>query len=251
MIYEQPTHLDLFSGIGGFSLAFESEGFRTIGFSEIHPYACRVLKQRWPQVPNYGDIRNVPALKCAVLTGGFPCQDISVGGPGDGLEGRRSCLWFPMLDCIERCRPMVCLIENSPMLRTRGYDTIKQGLEGINYACRPFVVSSKDLGADQDRKRVYVVAYSVSQREEGFKWDGGFNGEAGPRRQGLAAYLLNTHWRARPVFENWPSPILCRADDGIPNRLDRIGCLGNAIVPQVAQIFARAIRQTLQGVGTL
>jgi DNA (cytosine-5)-methyltransferase 1 len=78
--------LTFFSGIGGFSLAFEAEGFRTIGFSEIDPYACAVLRKHWPGVTNYGDVRAIPAIGCDVITGGFPCQPFPAPGTSEAQQ---------------------------------------------------------------------------------------------------------------------------------------------------------------------
>lgn len=79
------AHLDLFSGIGGFALAAQRAGWTTIGFSEIDLYATKILKRHWPDVPNYGDIRNVKGIKCDLITGGFPCQPFSLAGKRLGV----------------------------------------------------------------------------------------------------------------------------------------------------------------------
>lgn len=246
----KPTLLDLFSGIGGFSLAFEREGFRTIGFSEINPWASAVLRKHWPDVRNYGDIRNIGNLynkRADVISGGFPCQDISVCGDGLGLAGARSSLWFWMYEIIKRNKPRFCLIENVPALRTRGADTVLTDLEKAGYAARPFVVEACAAGADQARERVWIVAYLGRVRNPRHV-KGCDSGEMRPRREGCEADLQPTNWRTRPIFDSSPSPILCRRNDGVSARVDRIRCLGNSIVPQVAQIFARFIYQCLRPV---
>jgi len=101
------THLDLFSGIGGFTIAAQAAGFTTIGFSEIEPYACKILKRHWPNVPNYGDIRNVPQLNADLITGGPPCQPASCAGHQRGSEDHRW-LWPQTLACVERIHPTFC-----------------------------------------------------------------------------------------------------------------------------------------------
>jgi DNA (cytosine-5)-methyltransferase 1 len=163
-----PKVLDLFSGIGGFALAFEAAGFETVAFAEIEPYPCKVLAQHWPQVPNLGDVRAIDgeAYRGAidVVCGGFPCQDISTAGKGAGIHGARSGLWFEMLRIIRGSRPAFCLLENVPALRTRGVDDVLGGLEEAGYACRPFVVGAVHAGAPHRRQRVWVVAYAKGAR---------------------------------------------------------------------------------------
>ncbi|MDE2107409.1 MAG: DNA cytosine methyltransferase, partial [Patescibacteria group bacterium] len=90
------THLDLFSGIGGFALAAAAAGYKTIGFSEIEPYACKILKRHWSDVPNYGDIRNIRGIRADLVTGGFPCQPYSLAGERRGASDDRA-LWPEML----------------------------------------------------------------------------------------------------------------------------------------------------------
>lgn len=156
--------LDLFSGIGGFALAFEAAGFETMAFAEIEPYPCKVLAQHWPQVPNLGDVRGIRGEDFRgavdVICGGFPCQDISTTGKGAGIHGERSGLWFEMLRIIRGARPAFCLLENVPALRTRGADDVLKGLEEAGYACRPFVVGAVNAGAPHRRQRAWVIAYA-------------------------------------------------------------------------------------------
>jgi DNA (cytosine-5)-methyltransferase 1 len=241
----KPTHLDLFSGIGGFSIAFEAEGFQTIGFAETDKYASAVLRKHWPNVPNYGDVRNVPPGKYNVLTAGFPCQDASIAKQkAKGVSGSRTGLWFPTLEIIRRDRPGFVKLENVPALRTRGADEILLGLEESNYAAQAFVVGAWAAGAIQPRNRVWIFAYA---REIGIQRYGEV-GIAFKARQGGASCQENMRcedWRTRPLLASRTESLLCRADDGIPNWVDRIGCLGNAVYPEVAQVFARAIRQLI------
>lgn len=158
--------LDLFSGIGGFALAFEAAGFQTVAFAEIEPYPCKVLAQHWPEVPNLGDVRTIDGRDFAgvdVVCGGFPCQDISTAGKGAGIHGARSGLWFEMLRIVRGSRPAFCLFENVPALRTRGADVVLKGLEEAGYACRAFVVGAGNAGAPHQRARAWLVAYDKGQ----------------------------------------------------------------------------------------
>lgn len=245
----QPTHLDLFSGIGGFSLAFEREGFKTIGFAEIDPYACAVLKKHWPHVRNYGDVRNIGRVyqRVSVVTGGFPCQDVSVAKQkAEGLSGKRSGYWFWMLEIIRRNRPDFCLIENVPALRTRGGERVLFGLEKEGYNARPFMVEARHAGADHIRERVWIFAYARCIRSQGLLASANF-GAAGQGRAGGPADFSTKDWRTRPIFGGVTSPILCRGTDGVSNRMDRVRCLGNSIAPQLAQTFARFIKAVYDG----
>ncbi len=169
------THLDLFSGIGGFSLALESEGFNTIGFSEIDPYASCVLKKHWPTVTNYGDVRNIPALGCDIVTGGFPCQPFSVAGKRRGSEDDRH-LWPEVLRVIERCRPRYFIGENVPGIISMELDGVLSDLENQGYTARTFVIPACAVDAKHKRDRVWIVAHTGSTgRKPGSAWNEGID----------------------------------------------------------------------------
>lgn len=166
----KPRVLDLFSGIGGFALAFEAAGFQTHAFAEIEPYPCKVLAQHWPDIPNLGDVKGINGEDFRgtvdVVCGGFPCQDISTAGKGAGIHGERSGLWFEMLRIIRGSRPAFCLLENVPALRSRGADDVLAGLEEAGYTARPFVVGAVHAGAPHRRQRVWIVAYANGDQHE-------------------------------------------------------------------------------------
>jgi DNA (cytosine-5)-methyltransferase 1 len=158
--------LDLFSGIGGFSLGLEATGgFRTVAFCECDPYARRVLARHWPEVKRYHDVRTLGAARLAadglaadVIVGGFPCQDVSVAGLGAGLDGERSGLWREMRRLVGEIRPRWVVAENVPGLRTRGADEVLGDLEALGYAATPLVVGAVHAGAPHLRHRVWIVA---------------------------------------------------------------------------------------------
>ncbi len=137
------TVLDLFSGIGGFSLGLHWAGMRTVAFCEAAPFARGVLARHWPGVPLYDDIRTLsgPRLRADgvprpdLLCGGFPCQDTSLAGRGAGIEGVRSGLWSHMARLVRECRPHWVVAENVPGLRGRGADRVLAELEAAGYAC--------------------------------------------------------------------------------------------------------------------
>lgn len=273
----EPTHLDLFSGIGGFSLAAERCGFRTIGFSEIDPYASAVLSKWWPNVTNHGDIRNIKSGSVDLITGGFPCQPFSVAGQMRGDSDERH-LWPELVRVISEIRPSFCLLENVPGLLSndagRVFGDILRDLAEIRYDALWNCVSASAIGANHRRERVWIIAYtssprgriqSKSRREvkdqaESFN-DGTKRNVADTRCKSERnesqrfnskpelgeATRLGTSERDRPSNGSWwtSEPSICRMAHGIPKRVDRLRCLGNSIVPQVAEIFLKGIYQQL------
>lgn len=257
------THLDLFSGIGGFALAAASAGFKTIGFSEIEPYACKVLKQNWPDVPNYGDIRNVRGVRADLITGGFPCQPFSLAGKRGGATDDRH-LWPEMLRVIGETRPTWVLGENVPGIISMELDRVLSDLESLGYACWPLTVPACAVDARHRRDRLWVMAYAASERERKptdapdaitngrqARMESGNGSEpladAKSKQTGriqqpaLPAYAGANGNRARTPAA-WPTePELGRVADGIPNRPHRLKGLGNAIVPQVAAEILTAL----------
>ena len=169
--------LDLFSGIGGFALAASwvwGDDLDLQGFCEIDSYCQKVLKKNFPDVPIYSDITELQPEwfdDIDLLTGGFPCQDISVAGKGEGIEGERSGLWFEMLRLISGIRPRHALIENVPMLIHRGLGRVICDLASIGYDAEWQIISAADLGAPHLRKRIWIVAYP--KRNGGVQQKGG------------------------------------------------------------------------------
>ena len=132
--------LDLFSGIGGFSLGLERAGMQTVAFCEIDPFARAVLAQHWPEVPCHDDIRTLTADWLAemglwpdVICGGFPCQDISVAGKGVGITGERSGLWREYARLIGEIRPSYVIVENVAALLGRGAGDVLRDLAALGY----------------------------------------------------------------------------------------------------------------------
>jgi site-specific DNA-cytosine methylase len=157
------TVFDLFSGIGGFTTGLEQTGgFKTIAFCEIDKKCQRVLNKHWPRVPVYEDVRAVPVDKLKgvdVLTGGFPCQDISIGSnTKEGLDGARSGLWECYRKCIEDIRPRFAIVENVFALRSRGLDRILGELACLGYDAAWTELDSQYFGVPQRRRRIYIVA---------------------------------------------------------------------------------------------
>lgn len=234
------TLVDLFSGIGGFSLAGDRAGFRTLCFSEVDPYASAVLRKHWPNVPNLGDITKAdfsPYAGATVLCGGFPCQPFSVAGKRRGKADDRY-LWPAMLHAIRIIRPDYVIGENVDGFIGLGLDGAISDLEVEGYSVRSFIIPACAIGADHKRNRVWVVAYTDSP------------GLQVTRKRG-ATEEASQGVSIQPAFAGFPGrktyPELLRSVHGLPRRMDRIKSLGNSIVPQVAEVILRAIAQIERG----
>lgn len=294
--------LDLFSGIGGFSLGLDQTGgFRTVAFCESDPYCRKVLTKHWPGIPIHRDVRHLDGKKLRgtvdVITGGFPCQDISTAGKRAGLAGERSGLWSEFARLIGEIRPAFAVVENVPMLlagdRGRWFGRVLGDLAEIWYDCEWHCIPAAYLGAPHRRDRVWLLAHNVSDQlwDESRRRDGqdgtneaksGNDGASqlmadAPRKRRNGARNARTPRRAEPPnsdqimpntfqqrlerkLEAWAEaraingpgdgchpawwvvePDVGRVADGIPARVDRLRCLGNAIVPQMAALIGEAI----------
>lgn len=258
------TLIDTFSGIGGFSLAGDWAGFRTVCFSEVDPYASAVLRKHWPDVPNLGDITKAdftPYAGATVLTGGFPCQPFSTAGKQRGKDDDRF-LWPAMLRAIRESRPTWIVGENVNGFVGMGLSGAKSDLEGEGYKVRPFIIPACAVGADHRRDRVWIVAHldgvrklqpgGIIQDERGRALPRDYKVNAGALRVGLStarqhqkSESAKTENRLESAVAAFPGrdtyPALLRKVYGIPRRMDRIKSLGNAIVPQVAFEILSAI----------
>jgi len=234
--------LDLFSGIGGFSLGLERSGMRTVAFCEIEPYCRSVLAKRWPKVPCYGDIREVTGLGrdiVDVICGGFPCQDISSAADAPaGIDGARSGLWREFARIIGDVRPDWVIVENVSALRKRGLDRVLGDLAALGYDAEWHCIPASAVGAPHPRDRVWIVAYSpevFGEEQCGYQ----------PRRILSRDGLLEivSHQRRQDGVAGWwgAEPGVGRVVHGVSDRVDRFGCLSNAVVPQVAEVIGRAI----------
>ena len=155
--------LDLFSGIGGFSLGLERAGMKTVAFCEIDKKCQAVLKKHWPGVPIFDDVSNLKGEDIEetvdVICGGFPCQDISLAGKGAGLEGKRSGLWSEFKRLIEEIKPRYAIIENVSALRSRGLDQVLREISEIGYDAEWHCITAASIGAPHRRDRIWIVAY--------------------------------------------------------------------------------------------
>lgn len=161
--------LDLFSGVGAFSLGLERAGMQTVAFCECDPFARAVLSKHWPEVPIHDDVRTLNADWLAemgcwpdVICGGFPCQDISLAGRGGGIDAERSGLWSEFQRLICEVRPKYAVIENVAALLGRGLDRVLGELAAAGYDAEWRIISAADVGAPHLRERVWIVAYPAS-----------------------------------------------------------------------------------------
>lgn len=158
------THLDLFSGIGGFALAAQWAGFSTVGFAEVDSFCTKVLKKHWPHVVNYGDVRNIQKLgHLDLITGGFPCQPFSQAGKRKGTQDARH-LWPEFLRIIRTNHPRFVVAENVTGIVDMELDNILDDLENSGYETQSFVIPASAVQAPHRRERVWIVAHTNRER---------------------------------------------------------------------------------------
>lgn len=243
--------LSLFSGIGALDYGLQNAGFEIVGQCEIEEFPRRVLQKHWPNVPKFKDVQDVTAElvseRCGridLIAGGFPCQDISVAGHGQGISGARSGLYWQIHRLANEIQPAWLLLENVPALRTRGADEVLLSLAQIGYVAWPFVVGAWAIGAPHKRQRVWIVAYrdEIGWQANSGVFDNKLGTEATRNWPGERLELgRGNSGRVRRI----PNASLLRMDDGFASKLDadRVGALGNAVVPQIVEVIGRAILQ--------
>jgi len=222
----------LFSGIGGLELGLEWAGVgRVVWQVECDPFCRKVLAKHWPGVKQYEDVQKVGAEleRVDVVCGGFPCQDLSgahTAGKRRGLDGAKSGLWSEYLRIVESCRPTWIVVENVMPCRD-WLPFVRRDLHEIGYSSVPVLLRACDVAAPHERPRCFVLAHA--------------DGKGEPLRAehakvaGLRALSKpGRHWGA-------PPPRGFRMDDGVPRGMDRLRCLGNAVVPQCAEVIGRII----------
>lgn len=169
--------LDLFSGIGGFSLGLERCGMKTVAFCEIDKKARRVLKKHWPDVPIYKDVKEltyeqlkkdgIPQID--IIAGGFPCQDISLAGKGAGITGTRSGLWIEFARLIGEIQPRYAIVENVSALLGRGLSRILGDLTSLGYDAEWHCIPASVVGAPHQRDRIWIIAYTKGKQNRGLQ----------------------------------------------------------------------------------
>jgi DNA (cytosine-5)-methyltransferase 1 len=295
--------LDIFSGIGGFSVGLERAGMETVAFCEIDKHCHKVLKKHWPEVPILKDISEVHVTdeclmedsnsdvgyldnKIDIIAGGFPCTDVSIAGKKKGLYDKkiydkfiaagfteseakekaktRSGLWLEYCRIINQVKPKWVIIENVDRLVKHGLEEVLNDLAKIRYDAEWAVIQASHIGAKHKRPRVWIVAYPCEQRHDGNSREGR-SVQANEERND--SYLSKEWKQCKPesgpngkifserfmqAIENscsrkWAvEPNIPRVVDGLPKELERsrkqrIKQLGNAIVPQIAELIGREI----------
>ena len=233
--------LDLFSGIGGFSLGLErTGGFTTHLFCENNDYCRKILRDHWPSTFIWPDVTTITdtILQLGshdVICGGFPCQDISVAKPkGKGIEGSKSGLWRYFRDAIEKVRPHYAIIENVANLRLKGLTRILKDLWSLGYDAEWKIISAAQVGAPHRRERCWIVAYPQQKGLQGQWLPCGSEEEVS---QPLCLY------GDPPTSNYWTEtkPPLPGMDDGVPHGVDRVKITGNTLVPQIVQWIGERI----------
>ena len=169
------NHLDLFSGIGGFSLGLEATGyFETVAFCDFDPYCQKVLRKHWPWVTIYDDVKELNSerlsanghTKIDIITGGYPCQPFSIAGRQKGEQDPRH-VWPEMFRLVKELRPTWVIGENVSGHIKLGLDTVLENLESEGYSARAFSISASSIGANHQRERVWILAHSGCTQHEG------------------------------------------------------------------------------------
>ena len=261
--------IDTFSGIGGFSLAARwLGGIETVQFVEREPYCQRILRKHWPNVPIHDDICtfNPEPGTADIVCGGFPCQDISTAGKQAGIkEGTRSGLFYELMRVIRMVGPRYVVLENVAAITSNGLDTVLGTLAEAGYDAEWACIPASAVGACHQRDRWWCVAYASHVLGNG--GTGQQSGQLGRRSvpesgDSYGPDAADSHRQRQqkqhpaPVMQRlgqpaWPhaprqlnpdwrgylsEPVLCRGDDGLSGRVDRLKALGNAVVPQVAMV---------------
>lgn len=227
------TYGSLFAGIGGFDLGFARAGLTCSWQVEIDPFARKVLAKHWPDVRRHDDVCTFPPADgewgVDVICGGFPCQDISLSGRGAGIDGERSGLWGEYARILRRLRPRFVVVENSPALTSRGLGRVLGDLADIGFDAEWSVLSACRMGAPHTRDRLFVVGHADPV---GPDWRAAEESEPlapGGRAAGVRA------WADQPGIRG--------VANGLPDRMDRVGAIGNAVVPAVAEWIGRRLME--------
>jgi DNA (cytosine-5)-methyltransferase 1 len=245
--------LDLFSGLGGFSLGLDRAGIETSAFCEIDPRCVAVIKHHWQNTHVFGDVKNLnknellkkikqlPDLIC----GGYPCTGHSVAGKKKGFENESSSLWREYHRLAGEIKPRYCIIENSHNLRSTGLAEILKAFDEIGYHAEFSIISAYSIGAPHQRERIFIVFWRADiPYPNPFRY-----WEADPKKAETSqGWWSKRRFKRNPVFGKIPqagSGVLQLAD-GVSRILVeveeyKIAMLGNALIPQIPELIGRAL----------
>jgi DNA (cytosine-5)-methyltransferase 1 len=247
------NELALFAGAGGGILGGGLLGWRTVCAVEWEEYPASILCARQndkilPTFPIWDDVQTFDGKPWRgivdVVSGGFPCQDISAAGKGAGLDGERSGMWKQMARIICEVRPKYVYVENSPILTSRGLGVVLADLAKMGFNAEWGVLGASAVGGNHKRERIWIMAYSsylglcskkAVKRVE--------------RNKRLAISSLDTQWWKREPRETSieVERTLGGVDDGLASRVDRLKAIGNGQVPRVAAISWELLTERLNG----
>lgn len=233
----------LFSGIGGLELGLEWAGLGPVVFQcEIDPLCRTVLAKHWPYATRFNDVRSVDesSPRVDILCGGFPCQDISDAGTKRGLAGTRSGLWTEFARVVRVLRPRFVVVENVTALAGRGLDVVLGDLAACRFDAVWFPLRASGVGAAHERERLFVVAYAHGELGEA---RAPLQPDDRPRPLRRASHPIGF----APTQKDAEDELL-RALDGPAAWVDRhaeVHAIGNAVVPQCAQVVGEVIREML------
>jgi DNA (cytosine-5)-methyltransferase 1 len=237
------NELALFAGAGGGILGGKLLGWRTVCAVEWEPYPASVLCARQndgflPTFPIWDDVQTFDGKPWRgivdVVSGGFPCQDISAAGKGAGIDGERSGMWREMARVIHEVRPRFAFVENSPMLTSRGLGRVLGDLASMGFDARWGVLGAADVGAVHQRDRIWIVARNMADSGEV-----GLQRKKAKQRMGgdrFAEYGMEKEWWIKEP-EQVSREIECEMDgmvNGMASRMDEISAIGNGQVPLCA-----------------
>jgi DNA (cytosine-5)-methyltransferase 1 len=258
VVRRKMNELALFAGAGGGILGGHLLGWRTVCAVEWEPYAACILAARQndgllPSFPIWDDVQTFDGRPWRgivdVISGGFPCQDISAAGKGAGIDGERSGMWREMARIIHEVRPKFVFVENSPMLTSRGLGTVLGDLAAMGFDARWGVLGAADVGAPHQRDRIWIVAESKLKRLERQRSQPGQEkiSEFGNSGSLADTKLSRTKWWKKQQIGsekkwnrfrnfNWwkVEPNVGRVANGVAARVDRLKAIGNGQVPLVA-----------------
>ena len=270
-------HLDLFSGIGGFSLGLEATGgFETVAFCDYDSYCQKILRKHWPWVTIYDDIKELNHeklnsnghTKIDIVTGGYPCQPFSVAGRQQGEKDPRH-VWPEYFRLIKELRPSWVIGENVSGHVKLGLDTVLENLESEGYSARTFSISASSIGANHQRERIWIVANSGCSWGSGSEFQRKNENEikkenANQFERSSSSSQSNMVYSDSERLEKWESigenfsqeyqtligadwwsiePDVGRVANGVPKRVDRLKSLGNSLVPHIPYYIGMSILQ--------